>query len=113
MSKKRKSPKEELDLAIELRKEANKKIEEAKKKVREEEEKAAVKLARKLMKAYGTSDFDAIVGTIKEDVISQSLPAQPNILEEDLQYLKSLADELRNEKFVDYKKVFEEIKRRF
>lgn len=68
MPRKRKSPKEELDLAIELRKEANKKIEEAKKKVRQQEEKAAVRLARKLMKTYGTSDFEVIKEKIREEI---------------------------------------------
>lgn len=113
MVKKRKSPEEELELAMKLREEANRKIAEAKKKVKEEEEKEALKLAKKLIKTYATSGFEEIREKIKEENNQENTPVQSSISEDDLNYLKTLASELKNGVFVKYKEVFEELKHRF
>ncbi len=111
---KKKSALAELDLAQHLREEANRKIAEAKKKVKEEEEKEALKIAKQLMKTYKTSNWEEIKEKIKAEVRQESSTSQSNISEDDLNYLKTTANELRSKPFVvNHKALSEEVKRRF
>ncbi|MFB7129996.1 MULTISPECIES: hypothetical protein [Bacillati] len=120
----KKDPQEELELALKLREEADKKIAEAKKKLKEEEEKKAVKLAKKLMKTYGTVDFIEIKEKIAQESTSQNsisinrfssvnLEYIQTLSEDDINYLRSTAERLRNNEFILSQDVIDEIRRRF
>ncbi|MGN7313540.1 hypothetical protein ACTHQ4_20855 [Alkalicoccobacillus gibsonii] len=107
---KKKSAEEELSLVEKLQEDLKKRKAEVRKKLREEKEVEAIDLGKKLYKTYKTTDLIEIKETIfNEYIIDQG----QMITIDNFNYLTRLAEELRKDTFVDYKKVFKEIQQRF
>jgi hypothetical protein len=126
---KKKTPLEELDLAKKLKEEANRKVAEARRKLKIEKEKETLKLAKKIMKMYGTSDLEELKEKIlaeNSEVLfefdSSEFPQEfpdseveflRGISQDDYDFLTTTANRIKNEKHVQYPEIFEEIERRF
>ncbi|MFK3940047.1 hypothetical protein ACI2JA_21365 [Alkalihalobacillus sp. NPDC078783] len=107
---KQKSAEEELSLVEKLQEDLKKRKAEARRKLKEEKEKQAVVLGKDLLQTYKTTDLRELKDAIIEEFMEEK---QLPISEDDFKYLTDLAEKLREGSFIDYKVVFQEIKKRF
>lgn len=80
------------------------------------EDKEALTMIKELKEGYGTSDIPTIIQKIQEEIQSElqnGSETEQSISSENLNYLRGIAEELREGKYIAYGEVFEEIKNRF
>lgn len=80
------------------------------------EDKEALATLKELKEGYGANDIPTIIEKMQEQIraeLQNELQVEQPINSEDLKYLRGVAAELREENYVSFKKVFEEIKNRF
>ena len=80
------------------------------------EDKEALAMLKELKEGYGANDIPTLIEKMQEQIrtdLQNELQSEQPINSEDLNYLRGIAGELREEKYMSYKKIFEEIKNRF